>query len=201
MLGAAKAYATEHGVVRSPTGGEEPATIELAFTRLRAKTPGTEALPYRFTLVLRGRLLEGSSARQLDTFERSVSTRQYTFSQWTEDGGWRVAEELQLAARYAVEAFIDEWVLVVRGQLVRADPMNETDSGQSGFPPYVLLPTQPTAAASADRFARQFSPSAPSFEPRDVTFEWEAWPRSFTAAEPACPMNCASTVPLELSAE
>jgi hypothetical protein len=186
LLDGARSYAVEHGVVVAAPDSKAASTIELGITELRAETPGSEALPYRFVLTVRGRLVDRVSGKVLDTFAHGEPTEQFTLAQWTEDDGRRVGEQLRLAARRGVEAFVDEWVLVYRGE-PSGSAKADSDAFRRSIPAYVLEPLQPTAAESAEARARQFSPFTPTQDPQAASFRWQPAPRSF--AETGVPLD------------
>jgi len=179
LLADAKSYAVEHGVAVVSSSGDAVSTIELGIAELRAETPGTHTLPYRFVLTVRGRLLDRSGGNGLDTFAHSEPTPQFTLAQWTEDGGKRVAEQLRQAARRGAEAFIDEWVLVYRGAPSGA-AKSDTDAMRRSIPAYVLEPVKPSVEESTSVRARQLSPFAPTQDPNAALFRWQPLPRSFS---------------------
>jgi hypothetical protein len=182
LLEDTRRYAVEHGIAVVNTGGEAVSTIELGIAELRMETPGTEALPYRLVLTLRGRLLDRAGGKALDTFAHSEPTEQFTLAQWTEDGGRRVGEQLRLSARRGVEAFIDEWVLVYRGAPI-GSAKADTDANRRSITAYVLEPVQPTVEESTDMRATMFTPFAPTLEPKAAMFRWQPLPRSFAETE------------------
>jgi hypothetical protein len=195
LLEGARSYAVEHGVAVADAGGEAASTIELGITELRAETPGSEALPYRFVLTVRGQLVDRASGKVLDTFAHGEPTEQFTLVQWTEDGGKRVSEQLRLAAWRGVEAFVDEWVLAYRGA-PSGSAKADGDAFRRSIPSYVLEPVQPTVAESTDVRARQFSPFAPTQDPQAVMFRWQPAPRSF--AETGVPLDRLANLRYEL---
>lgn len=195
LLEGARRYALEHGVVVADTDGEAASTLELGITELRAETPGSEALPYRFVLTLRGRLVDRASGKVLDTFAHGEPTERFALVQWMEDDGRRVGEQLRLAARRGVEAFIDEWVLVYRGA-PSGSAKADADAFQRSIPAYVLEPVQPTAANSTDVSAQQFSPITPTQDPQAPLFRWQPAPRSFT--ETGVPLDRLANLRYEL---
>ena len=178
LLDDARRYAVEHGIAVVNASGEGVSTIELGIAGLRMETPGTEALPYRLVLTLRGRLLDRASGKVLDAFAHSEPTEQLTLAQWTEDDGKRVGEQLRLAARRGVEAFIDEWVLVYRGA-PGGSAKADIDANRRSITAYVLEPVQPTVEESTDVRAVMFSPFAPTLDPKAAKFRWQPLPRSF----------------------
>ena len=180
LLEDATSYAVEHGIAVVSAGDQAVSTIELGVTELRAETPGTQALPYRFTLTMRGRLLERTGGNVLDSFAHTEPTPEFTLTQWTEDGGKRVAEQLRLAARRSVETFIDEWVLVYRGASSGSARV-DSDATHRLIPAYVLEPVKPTVEESTNVRARQLSPFAPTQDPKAALFRWQPLPRSFSA--------------------
>ena len=180
LLEDATSYAVEHGIAVVSAGDQAVSTIELGVTELRAETPGTQALPYRFTLTMRGRLLERTGGNVLDSFAHTEPTPEFTLTQWTEDGGKRVAEQLRLAARRSVETFIDEWVLVYRGASSGSARV-DSDATHRPIPAYVLEPVKPTVEESTNVRARQLSPFAPTQDPKAALFRWQPLPRSFSA--------------------
>ena len=195
LLEGARRYALEHGVVVADADGEAASTIELGITELRAETPGSKDLPYRLVLTLRGRLVDRASGKVLDTFAHGESTEQLTLVQWTEDDGRRVGEQLRLAARRGVEAFIDEWVLVYRGA-PSGSAKADADAFHRSIPAYVLEPVQPTVTESTDVSARQFSPITPTQDPQAPLFRWHPAPRSFT--ETGVPLDRLANLRYEL---
>jgi hypothetical protein len=90
--------------------------VEVVLTELRATTPGSAALPYYFRLSARGRLVRVADNEVVDTFTSTAATSAATVDEWTAENGKLFVEELGDALQRVGVAFVDEWILLYRGE-------------------------------------------------------------------------------------
>jgi len=112
--------------------------VEVALTELRATTPGTAALPYYFRLSARGRLVRVADNEVVDTFISTAATNEGTVDEWAAENGKLLVEELGDALQRVGAAFMDEWILLYRGETAAG-----TDTKRNRTPDYMLRPLSP----------------------------------------------------------
>ena len=112
--------------------------VEVALTELRATTPGTAALPYYFRLSARGRLVRVADNEVMDSFTSTAATNEGTVDEWTAENGKLIVEELGDALQRVGAAFVDEWILLYRGETAAG-----TDTKRNRTPDYMLRPLSP----------------------------------------------------------
>jgi len=112
--------------------------VEVALTELRATTPGTAALPYHFRLSARGRLVRVADNEVVDTFISTAATNEGTVDEWAAENGKLLVEELGDALQRVGAAFMDEWILLYRGETAAG-----TDTKRNRTPDYMLRPLSP----------------------------------------------------------
>lgn len=112
--------------------------VEVALTELRAITPGSTALPYHFQLSARGRLVRVADNEVMDTFTSTAATRAATLDEWTAENGKLFVEEFGDALQRVGAAFVDEWILLYRGETAAG-----IDTKRNRTPDYMLRPAWP----------------------------------------------------------
>jgi hypothetical protein len=173
--------------------------VEIALTEIRATTPASAKVPYRFIVVARGRLVRVADNTIVDTFTKRVGTNLRTVDNWTANGNALMTLELNAIMATLAEAYADEWVLLHRGTgkaPVEEPPKQESSPfptagvsqaamEQKLAPDYVLRPVDPPASASLrlSTSIMAFHMTAAPVASLTPTLTWERLPR--TMLEPA----------------
>lgn len=188
------------------TPGEEPRysgpvdiVLEFSITDVRATTPASAGLPYRFIVAAKGRLVRVRDHAVLEQVSTRMATGAAAVGYWTADGGAALLAELRTLMQKLAQSSLEELLLVYRGdaEIAVAAPPVFPSTGSGAFtrwgederdgdpgavvPPYVLRPTEPAVGVSI-RFAKR--PMLPlHLDPAPVatlrpTLAWEKLPRS-----------------------
>jgi hypothetical protein len=176
--------------------------VEISITEVKATTPGSAKLPYRFTVSARGRLIRVADNVVVDAFSKEVRTNDRTVNQWTANGNSLLSAELGAVFEQVAQSFVDEWVLIYRGapiEKIEAAPLQAQGPFPGGgsqlqtepaevlkeihAPDYVLRPMDPPVSASL-RFRQPLFPG--HLTPANVgsvtpTLAWESLPRTLQA--------------------
>jgi len=162
--------------------------IEVALIDLRATTPAREDdLRYRYIVRARGRLVRVADGVVVDEFIKRQSTRLATVDQWTAEKGSVVASEFNSALQGIANAFIDEWLLVYRGDAWDKTPTSRPMGvAEPRTPDYAIRPLAPQVRSRALMAspAKLFVVGAPTeLKTSSPTLAWEKLPDSLPADE------------------
>lgn len=154
--------------------------VEITLVDIVATTPGTAKLPYGFSVGVKGRLIRTADHAVIESFTRRFNTNRRTVEQWTQDDNAALRTELTGVMHGAARVFVDEWILVYRGD---AAPTPSQGGQDRRNPDYVLHPLEPPVSASLKLFGLLYPGH---LTPADVaslnpTLAWERLPRTMPA--------------------
>jgi hypothetical protein len=155
--------------------------VEITLLDLKATTPGSEDLRYRFLLRARGRLVRVAGNVVLDQFSFVAATREATVDQWTAEDGKVASAAFKDASLTVAEAFIDEWILMYRGDSKDKAPTSmQWRAPAPATPDYVIRPIYPPKPAARSRRAVPVFPAGvpSSVDSTTPALSWEKLPRS-----------------------
>lgn len=130
--------------------------VEVSITDVKAATPGSAKLPYRFIISARGRLVRVADNLVVDEFVKRTGTNLRTVDQWTAENGEVISAELGGTVEHIAQSFIDEWLVIYRGEPVEQAAI-APETTQQGFPGSGSQ-HQPAASLPSDATETQHTP-------------------------------------------
>lgn len=171
--------------------------FEFSITEIKATTPASAELPYRFIVSAKGRLIRVRDHAVLEQLSTSMTTGAASVGYWTADAGAALLTELRGLMQKLAQSSLEELLVIYRGDanlaVARQTVFPQSGSGArwgederhgdsaAVVPPYVLRPIEPPVGVSM-RFAKR--PMLPlHLDPAPVaslrpTLTWEKLPRS-----------------------
>lgn len=160
--------------------------IELAVTNVGPESPSALHLPYAFVVSAVGRLVRVADNSVVDSFSRSIRTDSRRLDQWRVED---LRAELHRVTRLLAQSYIDEWLLIYRGEDLYAQPSSlyvrpsasnsgATEARSISIPEYVLHPREWPIET-------QYGPPRPApveVESDSPVLYWEKLPPAIPAA-------------------